>query len=243
MLRDHVAEDRDTGTKFTMNELQESDILYEDNHLLVVNKPAGVLSMGDDTGDSTIVEMAAKYLKRKYNKPGNVFVGVVHRLDRPVSGVLILARTSKAASRLSEQFRKGAVKKTYTAIVEGICKRPEATLTDYLLKDQRTNTVTVVSEHQSGGKKAILSYVVQHHGKNVTTLSVFPETGRSHQIRVQLANCGHPIVGDTRYGSRAKTGGRIYLHATSLQVEHPTLKTPLQFDSQLPTEMQRLSSS
>ncbi|MEP3479119.1 MAG: RluA family pseudouridine synthase [Fuerstiella sp.] len=222
-----------------MNGLNESDVLYEDNHLLVVNKPAGILSMGDDTGDSTIAEMAARYLKVKYNKPGNVFVGVVHRLDRPVSGVLVLARTSKAASRLSDQFRKSVVKKTYTAIVEGTPQRAEATLTDYLLKDHRTNKVSVVSENQPGSKKSILRYAVQHHGSDQAVLGVYPETGRSHQIRVQLANCGHPIVGDTRYGSQAKTGGRIYLHASSIQVEHPTQKTQLQFDAKLPIEMQR----
>ena len=163
----------------------------------------------------------------------------MHRLDRPVSGVLVLARTSKAASRLSNQFRKSVVNKTYTAVVEGIPKHAEATLTDYLLKDQRTNTVAVVNENQSGGKKSILTYAVQHQSNNQSVLSVYPETGRSHQIRVQLANCGHPIVGDTRYGSRAKTGGRIYLHASSIQVEHPTQKTQLQFDSKLPDELQR----
>lgn len=220
-----------------MISIAESDILHEDNHLLVVNKPAGILSMGDDTGDTTIAEMAGAYLKKKYNKPGNVFVGVVHRLDRPVSGVLVLARTSKAASRLSEQFRNNAVKKTYVAIVEGVPKRSQATLTDYLLKDQRTNTVTVVGPKQPGAKKSVLSYEIQDHSQKRAALYVFPETGRSHQIRVQLANCGHPIVGDTRYGSKAKTGGRIYLHAVAIEITHPTQKTELKFEAQLPPEM------
>lgn len=223
-----------------MNRLSESDVLYEDNHLLVVNKPAGILSMGDDTGDTTIADMAGAYLKHKYNKPGNVFVGIVHRLDRPVSGVLVLARTSKAASRLSEQFRCSTVKKTYTAIVEGVPNRSKAILTDYLLKDQRTNTVTVVDAKRSGGKKSILTYQVRQHSQKRASLDVFPETGRSHQIRVQLANSGHPIVGDTRYGSKAKTGGRIYLHALRLDITHPTQKTELQFEAPLPNEMRTL---
>ena len=224
-----------------MNVLSESDIVYEDNHLLVVNKPAGVLSMGDNTGDTTIADMAAAYLKKKYNKPGNVFVGIVHRLDRPVSGVLVLARTSKAASRLSDQFRTHVVKKTYSAIVEGVPQKSSATLTDFLLKDQRTNTVTVVNAKQPGGKKSILRYEVRQEKHNRTLLAVFPETGRSHQIRVQLANCGHPIVGDTRYGSKAKTGGRIFLHAKSIQITHPTQKTALQFEAPLPMEMSGMS--
>lgn len=237
MLCHDAAEDGDSRTDFTMIGLRESDIVHEDNHLLVVNKPAGILSMGDDTGDITIAEMAGEYLKRKYNKPGKVFVGVVHRLDRPVSGVLVLARTSKAASRLSEQFRTSSIKKTYTAIVEGIPKRAEATLTDYLLKDQRTNTVTVVGAKHTGGKKSVLSYVIQEHSQKRSALNVFPETGRSHQIRVQLANWGHPIVGDTRYGSRAKTGGRIFLHSLRIQIVHPTQKTELEFEAPLPPEM------
>lgn len=217
--------------------LRDSQILYEDNHLLVVNKEAGILSMGDSTGDVTVAEMAADYLKHKYQKPGNVFVGVVHRLDRPVSGVLVLARTSKSASRLSDQFRKGTVQKTYRAIVEGTPDSQTATLTDYLLKDQRTNTVSVVSPNQAGGKKSILSFTVQSHASSQTALDVFPRTGRSHQIRVQLAHCGHPIVGDTRYGSTAKTGGRILLHASSIQIQHPTQKTELIFEAPLPAEM------
>lgn len=237
MLRNNAVEDCDSGTEIIMTVLRESDILYEDNHLLVVNKPAGVLSMGDTTGDVTIAEMAAHYLKHKYNKPGNVFVGVVHRLDRPVSGVLVLARTSKAASRLSEQFRTNAVKKRYVAIVEGVPKRPEATLTDFLLKDTQTNTVRVVSANETKGKKCVLSYKVQQKIQQRTVLEVFPETGRSHQIRVQLANLGHPIVGDTRYGSNAKTGGRISLHALEIQITHPTQKTALQFEAPLPREM------
>lgn len=219
-----------------MTTLRDSDVLYEDNHLLVVNKPAGVLSMGDSTGDTTVAEMAADYLKHKYSKPGNVFVGVVHRLDRPVSGVLILARTSKAASRLSDQFRTGTVQKTYRAIVEGKPKLANATLTDFLLKDQKTNTVSVVAGSQSGGKKSILSYEARSTAKGKSSLDVFPKTGRSHQIRVQLANMGHPIVGDTRYGSTAKTGGRIMLHAASIQIQHPTLKNAITFDAPLPQE-------
>lgn len=220
-----------------MKTLCDSQILYEDNHLLVVNKEAGVLSMGDSTGDVTVAELAAGYLKYKYKKPGNVFVGIVHRLDRPVSGVLVLARTSKAASRLSDQFRNGTVQKTYRAIVEGRPQSKSAILTDYLLKDHQTNKVSVVRSDRSGSKKSILTYKVRLQSKAKSALDVFPKTGRSHQIRVQLAHAGHPIVGDTRYGSAAKTGGRILLHASSIQIQHPTQKTELSFDAPIPEEM------
>lgn len=229
-----------------MNRLNTESVLFEDNHLLVVNKPAGLLSMGDETQDPTIVDLASDYLKVKYNKPGNVFVGVVHRLDRPVSGVLVLARTSKAASRLSDQFRRNVVQKTYTAIVEGRPTPSENTLTNFLIKDHRTNTVSVV-DASAGGKESILSYQVvsgssQGHPGPVASsgssvVAVYPKTGRSHQIRVQLAHAGHPIVGDTRYGSVAKTGGRIMLHATQIQLTHPTQKTLMSFEAPLPDVM------
>lgn len=202
-------------------------ILYEDNHLLALFKPAGTLTMGDQTGDVTMVDQARDYLRQKYNKPGNVFVGVVHRLDRPVSGVLLFARTSKAAARLSDQFRRGAVKKTYTATVEGRLEENAATLTDWLWKDKNTNRVERVPEGTPGGQKSELKYRVLSREREQTVLEIQPVTGRSHQIRVQLAGRGVPIVGDVKYGSRQRLGGRIRLQARSLEFDHPTTKERL----------------
>ncbi len=202
----------------------EPTVLYEDNHLLALLKPAGMLTMGDDTGDVTMVDVAREYLKEKYNKPGNVFVGVVHRLDRPVSGVLLFARTSKAASRLSDQFRRGAVRKLYHAVVEGQPKNAEGTLVDWLLKDRQENLVACVSEDTPGAQKSILNYKVTSRESGRVQLEIEPLTGRSHQIRVQLAAMGTPIVGDAKYGSTVRKGGRISLHAKSLEFDHPTTK-------------------
>ena len=210
-------------------------ILYEDNHLLAVCKPAGQLSMGDTTGDWTAVDDAADYIKRKYNKPGNVFVGVVHRLDRPVTGVLLFARTSKAAGRLSDQFRRGTVTKKYLAVVQGHPKN-EATLHDWLLKDRTENRSSVVEESTTGAKRCELSYRLvarsnQGFTKGLSLLEVSPATGRSHQIRVQLASRGLAIVGDLKYGAGAGLDDRILLHATRLEIEHPVRREPLILES------------
>lgn len=202
-------------------------ILYEDNHLLALFKPAGILTMGDQTGDVSMVDQTRDYLRQKYNKPGNVFVGVVHRLDRPVSGVLLFARTSKAAARLSDQFRRGAVKKTYTATVEGRLEENAATLIDWLWKDKNTNRVERVPEGTPGGQRSELKYRVLSREREQTVLEIQPITGRSHQIRVQLAGRGVPIVGDVKYGSRQRLGGRIRLQAQSLEFDHPTTKERL----------------
>lgn len=217
--------------------IPDIDVLFEDNHLLAVWKPAGMLTMGDDTGDVTMVDAAREYLRVKYNKPGNVYVGVVHRLDRPVSGVLLLARTSKAASRLSDQFRRNAVRKTYRAIVEGHSPVAEAELTDWLLKDKQTNVVSVVDQNVQGAQKCVLRYRVAEKQNSVSQLDVEPQTGRSHQIRVQLAECGLPIVGDGKYGSTIRKGGRISLHAVSLEFEHPTQKQPLKVVAPIPEDL------
>lgn len=202
----------------------EPTVLYEDNHLLALLKPAGTLTLGDETGDRTMVDIAAEYLRVKYNKPGNVFVGVVHRLDRPVSGVLLLARTSKAASRLSEQFRSGAVRKVYDAVVSGNVSPPRQELVNWLIKDHRTNRVKAVSEGATGARRSVLTYHVLSFASGRTQLQVEPVTGRSHQIRVQLANEGYPIIGDVKYGSPHRLGGRILLHARTLEFDHPTQK-------------------
>jgi len=206
-------------------------ILYEDNHLLALLKPAGVLTMGDDTGDETMVDVAREYLRVKYNKPGNVFVGVVHRLDRPVSGVLLFARTSKAAARLSDQFRRGAVKKLYHASVEGSPANDSGTLVDWLLKDKQENLVACVSEDTPKAQKSVLNYRVIARDPNRTSLEIEPLTGRSHQIRVQLSEAGMPIIGDVKYGSRMRKGGRILLHAKSLEFEHPTKKERMRIEA------------
>lgn len=212
-------------------------VLYEDNHLLAMLKPAGVLTMGDDTDDLTMVNIAADYLKHKYNKPGNVFVGVVHRLDRPVSGVLLFARTSKAASRLSDQFRRGSVKKIYRAVVTGRVPKPEDTLTDWLHKDREQNVVSVVGSGVPKAQKSILTYKVLKQVSNGIHLQIEPLTGRSHQIRVQLASRQMPINGDVKYGSSVRQGGRISLHAESLQFDHPTTKQQVVVTAEVPADL------
>jgi 23S rRNA pseudouridine1911/1915/1917 synthase len=203
------------------------DILYEDNHCLAVNKPAGLLSQGDETGDPSLVSWARDYLKGRYHKPGNVYVGLVHRLDRPTSGVVLLARTSKAASRLSDQFRTGKVAKVYWAIVEGRPEQPKGQWVDILDKDRRLNRVHVIDEPAGEGQVARVDYRVVECGGGYSKLELRPATGRSHQLRVQLAARGLPIVGDRRYGAAtdldAEDGHRrIALHARELSFTHPT---------------------
>jgi 23S rRNA pseudouridine1911/1915/1917 synthase len=202
------------------------EILYEDNHCLVVNKPAGMLSQGDETGEPSLVGWTADYWKVRYNKPGNVYVGLIHRLDRPTSGAVLLARTSKAAGRLADQFRKGEIRKVYWAIVEGRIEEPEGEWVDFLDKDRDANRVRVVDD-EGEGKEARASWRVLRIGPAVTKVELRPSTGRSHQLRVQLARRGWPIVGDRKYGAsrmlRADDGDyRIALHARELSFRHPT---------------------
>jgi 23S rRNA pseudouridine1911/1915/1917 synthase len=216
-------------------------ILYEDNHCLVIDKPAGLLSQGDATGQTSLVELAAADLKERYNKPGNVFVGLVHRLDRPVSGVVLLAKTSKAAARLAEQFRAGLVEKTYLAVVAGRVTQPEGVWHDFLVKDSKHNTVAPCDETTAGSRKASLRFRLIEQGPDRTTLEVQPLTGRSHQIRVQLATRGWPIVGDRKYGDqtplKALDGGfRIALHAIGLRFKHPTRAESIEVHAQVPAD-------
>ncbi len=203
-------------------------ILLEDNHCLAVDKPAGLLSQGDITGDPSVLDLASDYLKRRYAKPGNVYIGLVHRLDRPTSGVLLLAKTSKAAARLSEQFRDGQVRKTYLAVVEGRWTEDAGQWEDHLLKDERENQVRTVDPDTPGARAARLDYQILDRSGSTLLIRLEPRTGRGHQLRVQLASRGLTIVGDGRYGSstrlRATDGrSRIALHAAELEFKHPTL--------------------
>ncbi len=210
----------------------EIEILYEDNHLLAVNKPAGLLSQEDHTGDQDLLTLCKEYLKNEYNKKGNVFLGLLHRLDKPVSGVMLFAKTSKAASRISEQIRKRSIKKSYHAVVEG--ESPQnGLLQDYLLKNKKTNIVSVVSKKNKAAKKAELIYQREQIKQGLSLLNITLITGRPHQIRVQFSNLGYPVYGDQKYGS--KHTGKIALHASELNFSHPTLKKEKTVRANLPT--------
>jgi 23S rRNA pseudouridine1911/1915/1917 synthase len=204
-------------------------VVYEDNHCLAVVKPAGLLTAGDKTGDVSLVDQVRDYLRTKYKKPGNVFVGVVHRLDRPVAGVVLFARTSKAAARLSEHFRSGRVEKIYQALVEGRVVAREGLLVDRLVKDHKTNVVRRAADANKDprARKSRLSFRRLKSTPTTTLLEIQPMTGRSHQIRVQLAAAGHPIVGDRKYGSKRPFQEGIALRAVRLTFEHPTTKVPI----------------
>ena len=203
------------------------DVLYEDNHCLAVVKPARLLTVGDRTGDVSLLDLAKEYLKEKYKKPGNVFVGLVHRLDRPVSGVVLFARTSKAADRLSEQFRQGTVCKTYRAIVEGNVAPDSGEFVDWLLKNEETNTTRCVPPETPSARHSRLRFRRVTSACGLALLEIAPETGRSHQIRVQLSTRGYPIYGDRKYGSKHSWQGVIALHAAQLTFDHPTRHEPV----------------
>ena len=211
------------------------EILFDDNHCLAVVKPAGALMVGDETGDETLLDQAKDWIREKYNKPGNVFLGVVHRLDRPVSGVALYARTSKSASRLADQFRRGAVEKVYRAWVDGSPPNGTHTLTDWLLKNRDTNTTRIVEEGVSGAKLSTLEFRVVSRDADRSLVEIYPKTGRSHQIRVQLSSYGWPILGDVKYrGPKANNPSAIALHARSLVVQHPTQKIDIEIATDTP---------
>ena len=213
------------------------EILFEDNHIVVINKRSGDITQGDKTGDSPIGEEVKLFLKEKYDKPGNVFLGVVHRLDRPVSGILMFSKTSKSLERLSKMFREKEIQKTYWAIVEKSPELPENNLVDYLAKKADQNKSYVVNEKHPGSKKASLTYRVLATSERYTLLEVDLHSGRHHQIRVQLSNIGCVIKGDLKYGAkRSNTDGSISLHARKIGFEHPVSKEFIEVTAPCPAD-------
>ena len=220
-----------------MPAVKKIKVLYEDNHVIAVNKPAGVLVQGDKTGDESLAEMVKAYIKRQYDKPGEVFLGVVHRIDRPVSGVVLFARTSKALIRLNKTFADREVQKTYWAVVG---KRPDPEnghLTHYLRKNQEKNKSRAFDKEVKYSKYCELSYKMLAGSDRYALLEVNPQTGRHHQIRVQLAKIGCVIKGDLKYGApRSNNDASIHLHARQLNLEHPVKKEPLVIKASVPNE-------
>ncbi|MBB6612305.1 RluA family pseudouridine synthase [Pontibacter sp. Tf4] len=210
-------------------------VLFEDNHVLVVNKPAGLLVHGDETGDVTLADLAKEYIREKYNKPGNVFIGVVHRLDRPVSGVVLLAKTSKALTRLNELFRSKKTRKIYWAVTLNKPQQESGTLVHWLVKDASRNVTKAFAKENAAGARSELNYRLLAFKQGRYLLEVNPITGRPHQIRVQLASMRCPIAGDLKYGAPTPLPDKsIALHARELHFEHPTLKTTITVSAPLP---------
>lgn len=213
------------------------NVVYEDNHIIIVNKQSGEIVQGDKTGDTPLSDIVKQYIKEKYNKPGNVFLGVVHRLDRPVSGLVVFAKTSKALSRLNEMFRTGDVHKTYWAIVKKNDIAPEATVTDWLTRNERQNKSYAHNREVPGAKKAVLSYKVRSMSDNYMLLEVRLMTGRHHQIRCQLAHMGCPIKGDLKYGSpRSNPDGSISLMSRRVEFVHPVSKETIAVEAPVPDD-------
>ncbi|GHM99177.1 RNA pseudouridine synthase [Cytophagales bacterium WSM2-2] len=212
-------------------------VLYEDNHLLAVNKTSGVLVQGDETGDEPLVELCKKYIKEKYKKPGEVFLGVVHRIDRPVSGVVIFARTSKSLDRMNALFRDRQTKKTYWAIVQSKPAKESGTLVHWLVKNEAKNKTTAYARENKEGQRSELSYQLLRQRSDYFLLEVNPITGRPHQIRVQLASMGCPIVGDLKYGyDQPNPDKSICLHARQLEFIHPVKKEKISLVAPLPSD-------
>ena len=210
-------------------------VIYEDNHIIVVNKSSSEIVQGDKTGDTPLSETVKQYLKEKYKKPGNVFLGVVHRLDRPVSGIVLFARTSKALPRLNEMFKNSEVKKTYWAIVKNCPKETEGELVHYLVRNEKQNKSYAYDKEVKDSKKAILDYKLIGHSQNYYLLEVHLHTGRHHQIRCQLAKMGCPIKGDLKYGSpRSNPDGSICLHSRKISFIHPVSKELIELEAPVP---------
>ena len=212
-------------------------VAYEDNHIIIVNKTASEIVQGDKTGDTPLSETVKQYLKEKYNKPGNVFIGVTHRLDRPVSGLVVLAKTSKALARLNEMFRTGKVEKTYWAIVKKQPPVEEGTLTHYLTRNEKQNKSYAYDTEKPGSKLAVLHYRLLTRSDNYFLLEVNLETGRHHQIRCQLAKIGCPIKGDLKYGfPRSNPDGSICLHARRVKFVHPVSGKLIEVEAPVPED-------
>ena len=209
--------------------MDELTVLHEDNHIIVVLKPQGIPTCGDDSGDDSLLEQVRRYIKERYNKPGNVYVGLVHRLDRPTGGVMVFAKTSKAASRLAEQMRTGDFEKRYLAVLAGVPREPQAKLVNYLKKNAVNNMVYVCPPTTDGAKMASLEYFVKEEKRGCSLVEVKLHTGRTHQIRVQMANIGTPVYGDMRYGGESAKKGNLALWAYSLTFTHPVTKERLRF--------------
>ncbi len=210
--------------------LKNLNVLYEDNHLIVVEKFINVPSCEDDSKDLDMLRIVKEYLKRKYNKPGNVYLGLVHRLDRPVGGVMVFARTSKAAKRLSEQIKNNEFGKKYYAVAMGKVEPRKGTFEDYLLKDSKTNNVKV----DANGKYACLDYEVLDFKENMSLVEINLHTGKSHQIRVQFSSRNHPLYGDQRYNKKANCHEQLALYSHFLSFKHPVSKNKLEFNLDLP---------
>lgn len=213
-------------------------VLYEDNHIIAVNKTCNEIVQGDKTGDTPLSETVKAYIKEKYNKPGEVFLGVTHRLDRPTSGVVLFARTSKALTRLNEMFKSHEqIKKTYWAIVQGAPKVPEARLENWLIRNEQQNKSYIAKPNANNAKIAILSYRTLVRGGNYTLLEIDLETGRHHQIRCQLAAIGCPVKGDLKYGAkRSNPDGGICLHARKIEFIHPVSKQEICITAPVPND-------
>ena len=229
---------------------QQPLVIFEDNHMLVVNKPPGMLVQGDSSGDESVVDWAKEYRKTNENKPGNVFVGLVHRLDRPVGGIVLLAKTSKSASRLSEQFRKGTVQKHYLAICHRVENRALREIyesrgplvwVDQLVKDRTSNQVSISNDEDDNSQTAETEVSLISETRNQMALNLQPLTGRSHQLRVACASRGFPILGDRKYGSPLVIPEGLLLHAHSIDIEHPTNKERFTFQADPPKHWERFA--
>ena len=205
------------------------NIIYEDNHLLVVEKPINIPVQEDNSKDKDLLNLLKEYIREKYNKPGNVYLGLVHRLDRPASGIMVFAKTSKAASRLSDDIRNNKITKIYNVVVEGNIDS-EGILKDKLLKNTKTNIVTVDSK----GKESVLNYKKLGYKNGYSLVEIDLETGRSHQIRVQMSHYGHPLYGDQKYNKNSKVGEQLALFAKRLEIIHPVTKEKMVFELDLP---------
>jgi 23S rRNA pseudouridine1911/1915/1917 synthase len=214
-------------------------ILFEDNHLLALIKPAGLATMGVAAGKTSLLTLAKQYLKSRYRKPGNVYLGVVSRIDEPVSGIVLFARTSKAAARLSEQFRNRSVEKIYWAIVEGHIEPPSGEWTDFMAKDESQRRMVRTGRGATGAQEAKLSYRVIRQVADGSLVEIRPETGRKHQIRLQCSAHGYPILGDKKYGSRRPFPSGIALHACSLAFDHPISKQRMELIAPVPEVWRR----